>query len=70
MNWAEIHKLWYEASQGFNDQKCEPEVIERFVELIVDKCADSVMDYDPSEKMILHEPYRSVMNNVLRTFEK
>ena len=64
----EIKKLWYEACSGFNDQQCEPEVIERFAELIIDRYADSVIDSDLSEKAILHEPYRSIMNNVMETF--
>lgn len=64
----EIEKLWYQAGLGFNDQQCEPEVIERFAELIIDRCADSVIGSDPSEKAILHEPYRTIMNNVMETF--
>jgi hypothetical protein len=64
----EIKKLWYQAGLGFNDQQCEPEVIERFAELIIDRCADSVIGFHPSEKTILHEPYRTIMNNVMETF--
>lgn len=64
----EIKQLWHEAQQGFNDQLCDDRVVERFAKLIVDKCADSVIESDPSEKMVLHEPYRTVMDNVLRTF--
>ena len=65
----EIKRLWHEAQRGFNDQMCDDRVVERFAELVVDKCADSVIESDPSEKMVLHEPYRTVMDNVLRTFD-
>jgi len=70
MNRDELNKLWYEASMGYNDQNCDPDVIERFAELVVDKCADAVIDSDPSVKMVLHEPYRTVMDNVLRVFDE
>lgn len=70
MRREEIVDMWEQAhidcdieSQPYNRQ-----VIEAFVELVVDKCADSVIDSDPSEKMVLHEPYLTVMDNVLRTF--
>lgn len=62
-----VKQLWYEAQQGFNDQLCDDRVVERFAELIVERCADVVIESDPSEKMILHEPYRTVMHNVMES---
>lgn len=64
-----IRKLWYEAGAGQLGVQQE-DIIEKFAELIVDKCADAVIESDPSEKMILHEPYRTVMDNVLRVLDE
>jgi len=64
-----IRDLWYEAGAGQKGVQQE-EIIERFAELIVDKCADAVIDSDPSVKMVLHEPYRTVMDNVLRVLDE
>jgi len=40
----EIKKLWFQACLGFNDQQCETKVIERFAELIIDRCVDSFIN--------------------------
>ena len=70
MKHEEIVDLWEQAHIDCDIESVpySKQVIEAFVELIVDKCADSVIDSDPSEKLVLHEPYRTVMDNVLRTF--
>lgn len=66
-----VRDLWLQAGgDSVNEEHFRDEIIERFAELIVDRCADSVIESDPSEKMILHEPYRTVMDNVLRTFDE
>ena len=35
-----INGLWWKARIGYNNQSCDPEVIEKFAELIVRECAD------------------------------
>jgi len=35
-----INGLWWKARIGYNNQSCDPEVMERFAELIVAECAD------------------------------
>lgn len=65
-----IRTLWHEAQKGYNDQMCDPDVIERFAELVLDKAADAVIESDTSPKAILHEPYRTVTNNVLRCLDE
>lgn len=63
-----IRKLWYEAGAGQLSVQQE-EIIERFAELVVEKCADTVIESDPSPKAILHEPYRTIMNNVMESLD-
>ena len=41
---------------------------EKFAELIVNECCDVVINSDPSPKMILHEPYRTIMINIQEHF--
>lgn len=70
MNRADIKQLWLQAGgESSNENSFHDEVIHRFADLIVDACADSVIDSDPSVKMILHEPYRTVMRNVMEVFD-
>lgn len=40
----------------------------KFAELIVRECMEVVLDSDPSPKMIAHEPYRTIMNNIQEYF--
>ena len=35
-----IEGLWWKARIGYNNQNCDPEVLEKFAELIVRECAD------------------------------
>ena len=35
-----INGLWWKARIGYNNQNCDPEVIEKFAELIVRECID------------------------------
>ncbi len=35
-----INGLWWKAQIGYNNQNCDPEVLEKFAELIVFKCID------------------------------
>jgi hypothetical protein len=37
---------------------------QKFAELIIQECIDVVIDCDESPKMILHEPYRTIMNRI------
>jgi hypothetical protein len=34
-----IEGLWWKARIGYNNQSCDPEVLEKFAELIVRECA-------------------------------
>ena len=33
-----INGLWWKARIGYNEQNCDPEVLEKFAELIVKEC--------------------------------
>lgn len=33
-----IKELWWKARIGYNEQNCDPEVLEKFAELIVREC--------------------------------
>jgi hypothetical protein len=35
-----INGLWWKARIGYNNQSCDPEVLEKFAESIVRECAD------------------------------
>lgn len=35
-----INGLWWKARIGYNNQNCDPEVLEKFAELIIRECAD------------------------------
>ena len=39
-----IEGLWWAARIGYNNQSCDPEVLEKFAELIVNECADWIND--------------------------
>jgi hypothetical protein len=36
-----INGLWWKARIGYNNQNCDPEVLEKFAELIVRECVDT-----------------------------
>jgi len=38
--------------------------LEKFAEAIVDECCDVVIGSDTDPKMILHEPYRSIVRDI------
>lgn len=42
--------------------------VQKFAELIIDQCLDVVIASGPSPKMVLHEPYRTVMENIKEHF--
>lgn len=70
MNRADIKLLWQQAGGDSSDEgSLHDEVIHRFADLIVDACADAVIESDTNEKAILHEPYRTVMRNVMEVFD-
>ena len=35
-----INGLWWKARIGYNNQNCDPEVLEKFAKLIVKECAN------------------------------
>jgi len=39
-----INELWWKARIGYNNQNCDPEVLEKFAELIVLECIDIAQD--------------------------
>lgn len=40
----------------------------RLIGLVMEECQEIVCRSDPSPKMVLHEPYRSVVNNITEHF--
>ena len=55
-----INGLWWKARIGYNNQNCDPEVLEKFAELIVRECADIAA--------INQHQFDSVGNYVLKHF--
>ena len=41
-----IEGLWWKARIGYNNQNCDPEVLEKFAQLIVRECIDKITTYD------------------------
>ena len=41
-----IEGLWWKARIGYNNQSCDPEVLEKFAELIVQECIDIAGEED------------------------
>jgi hypothetical protein len=67
---TKVKDLWDQA-KAMTDQgsaNVDLALIEVFAALIIDGCTDAVIESDPSEKRILHEPYRTVMNNIMEVF--
>ena len=58
----------FDPKDGFQIQEWDKIRLEKFAELIVEQCTDIVMRSDPSPKMILHEPYRTICNNIWEHF--
>ena len=51
-----IEGLWWKARIGYNNQSCDPEVLEKFAELIVRECVEQIVakgtdwvDFAPSQ---------------------
>jgi hypothetical protein len=62
---AEQAGIW---RQHYDVGEESPERIFKFAELIVDECIEVVLASNPSPKMIVHEPYRTIMNNIVEHF--
>ena len=41
-----INGLWWKARIGYNNQSCDPEVLEKFAELIVRECLELTLGRD------------------------
>lgn len=46
MNEQKLKELWWKARIGYNEQNCDPEVLEKFAELIVRECIEIAGYYD------------------------
>jgi hypothetical protein len=44
MNEQKLKELWWKARIGYNEQNCDPEVLEKFAELIVRECIQNIRD--------------------------
>ena len=45
-----IEGLWWKARIGYNNQNCDPEVLEKFAELIVKECAEIADNADATRE--------------------
>ena len=66
-----INGLWWKARIGYNNQNCDPEVLEKFAELIVRECANiatmNQFQYDAVGNYILkHFGVEQDVNETLR----
>ena len=44
MNEQKIKELWWKARIGYNEQNCDPEVLDKFAELIIKECASVIQE--------------------------
>lgn len=44
--------------------------LERFAKMLIDEVCEGIIESDPSEKMIMHEPYITVLQNVMERFNE
>ena len=49
-----INGLWWKARIGYNNQNCDPEVLEKFAELIVQECVNVLHDNELWNRHISH----------------
>ena len=46
-----INGLWWKARIGYNNQRCDPEVLAKFAELIVRECVAICQDTDGEDNI-------------------
>lgn len=54
MNEKLIELLWWKARIGYNNQQCDPEVLAKFVELIVRECAEKCVYVVDRQEILAH----------------
>lgn len=54
MNEELIKTLWWKARIGYNNQNCDPEVLAKFTELIVNECALQCNHNDDMDRILEH----------------
>ncbi len=64
---AHAHKQTLELKLGF--YQTQEVYNKKFAELIIEECCEVVINSDPSVKMVLGEPYRTILSNIEKHFE-
>ena len=69
---AAIKQIWEQTLKEIDRDPVDYDefLFETFAGNILSRCADIVIECDPSEKCILHEPYRSIAEAVHNAFEE
>ena len=49
-----INGLWWKARIGYNNQNCDPEVLEKFARLIVKECAEICLEANDHKNILRH----------------
>ena len=57
----QINGLWWKARIGYNNQSCDPEVLGKFAELIVQECVSTVEGMSPG-----YQDYRNQIEDAFR----
>jgi hypothetical protein len=57
-----IEGLWWKARIGYNNQNCDPEVLEKFAELIIKECVGIVENLSPG-----YQDYRNQIEDAFRS---
>ena len=67
----QIKALWWQARIGYNEQNCDPEVLEKFAELITREILDQVAEFNRLTKAYQTQgidPEIDVTKEVLKNF--
>jgi len=63
-----IEGLWWKARIGYNNQNCDPEVLEKFAELIVEECRTVINDVYHKTPLELCGPLLTVDEEIMNHF--
>jgi hypothetical protein len=69
---ASIKQIWKQTLKEIERDPVDYDeyLFETFAENILSRCADIVIECDPSQKCTVHEPYRSIAEAVYNAFNE
>lgn len=66
-----INGLWSQAQMGYNDQRCDPEVVEKFAKMIVRECVMICKSHKiQSTDDVWYLAHNETVNNISENIEE